>query len=208
MGVADEEPPERQAKMIDRSSLGLLPILLTGAGLLFVVFIFVAIPRAGDLPRAIYNYSRRSPLIIVWNGVEFKLPPPWFRLADKEQVEGTVTFFRDQFPLARHTFSSITFKPPFPDIFGQDPEGGLRRWEQLNNSLWAITNRHFQVVNHYYSNARTENNEFRCANTVLQTPGEKLIKIDCTETRRGWRFDYEGRPEDVPEAMSILEHGF
>jgi hypothetical protein len=126
----------------------------------------------------------------------------------KEQAKGTVTFFRDQFPSATHSFSSITFKPPFPNNFGQDPEGGLRRWERLNDALWAIPNRHVQVVNHYYSNARTAKNEFRCANTVLQTPGEKLMTIDCTETRRGWRFDYEGRPEDVPEAMYILEHGF
>jgi hypothetical protein len=190
-----------------RSSLGLRLILLIGAGLLFIIFLSAAIPGVADLPRATYNYSRRSPLIVMWNGMEFKLPPPCFRLGNKAQVAGSVTFFRDQFPSVAHAFSSITFKPPFPNDFGQNPEGGLQRWEQLNNSLWAIPNPHFQVINHYYSNARTAKNEFRYANTVLQTPVEKLMKIDCTETRRGWRFDYEGRIEDVPEAMSILEHG-
>jgi hypothetical protein len=193
-----------QAKMIGRNSLLLIALI----GLLLIIFISAAIPGAGHLPRAIYNYSRRSPLTITWNGAEFKLPPPWFRLGNEEQVEGTVTFFRDQLRPDARAFSSITFKPPFPDDFSQNPEVGLRRWEQLNNSLWAISNQRFQVVNHYYSDARTARNEFRCANTLLQTPGGRLMKIDCAETRRGWRFDYEGSQEDVPEAMSILEHAF
>src|SRR5579884_2251161 len=100
--------------MTERNSLGLPLKLLTGAGLLFIIFILVAIPGVRDLPRAIYNYSRRSPLRITWNGMEFRLPPPWFRLGNREQVRGTLTFFRDQFPTAKHKFSSITFKPPFP----------------------------------------------------------------------------------------------
>src|SRR4029077_8602745 len=69
-----------QAQISGRNSLVLLLKFLVGAGLLFIIFIFVAIPGVKDLPRTIYNYSRRSPLIIVWNGVEFRLPPPWFRL--------------------------------------------------------------------------------------------------------------------------------
>ncbi len=46
------------------------------------------------------------------------------------------------------------------------------------------------------------------AENRLHLRGERLRKIECIETRRGWRFDYEGMEEDVPEAMSILEHGF
>jgi len=198
-----------QAQITRRNSLGLLLKFLIGAGLLFIIVISVAIPGVGDLPRTVYNYSRRSPLIIVWNGVEFKLPPPWFRLGNKEQVEGTVTFFRDQFPWAEREFSSITFKPPFPNDFGQNPEEGLRRWEQLNKEIWFVPNPYPKVINYYYSKAHSARNEFRCANTVLQMArGEKSMKIDCIEIGSGWRFDYQGKEDDVPEAMSILEQGF
>jgi hypothetical protein len=62
-----------QAPITGRNPLRLLLKLLIGAGLLFIIFISVAIPGVGDFPRALYNYSRRSPLIIVWNGAEFKL---------------------------------------------------------------------------------------------------------------------------------------
>lgn len=31
------------------------------------------------------------------------------------------------------------------------------------------------------------------------------MNIDCIETRDGWRFDYEGVPNDAPEGMSVLQ---
>ena len=127
-----------QTKITRRNRLGLILKLLIGVGLLlFTIAIFVGIPGVADLPRTAYNYSRRSPVTIMWNGVEFRLPPPWFRLAQNEQIEGTVTFFRDQFPWAERQFSLITFKPPFPNDFAANPENGLQRWEQLNQSLWS-----------------------------------------------------------------------
>ena len=105
-------------------------------------------------------------------------------------------------------FSSITLKPPFGNDFAQNPENGLRRWEQLNNSVWSIPNPYPKVTNFYYSNAHTAKNEFRCANTVLQMQrGEKLMDIDCIETGSGWRFDYEGTQDYASEAMSILQQG-
>ena len=194
-----------QAQISGSNSLVLLLKFLAGAGLLFIIFIFVAIPGVKDLPRTIYNYSRRSPLIIVWNGVEFKLPPPWFRLGNKEQVDGEVTFFRDQFPSAQHVFSSITLKPPFSNDFAQDPEKGLGRWEHLHDSVWSIPNAYPKVITSYYSNAYRAKHAFRCANTVLQVRGETLMNIDCIETRDGWRFDYEGVPDDASEGMSVLQ---
>src|SRR5258705_9385077 len=145
---------------------------LLGAGLLFIICVFVPSAGVKDLPRTTYNYSRRSPLIIVWNGVEFKLPPPWFRLGNKEQVDGEVTFFRDQFPLAQHVFSSITLKPPFSNDFAQDPEKGLGRWEHLHDSVWSIPNAYPKVITFYYSNAYRAKHAFRCANTVLQVGDE------------------------------------
>jgi hypothetical protein len=33
------------------------------------------------------------------------------------------------------------------------------------------------------------------------------MEIECIETRSGWGFGYEGRQEDVTEALSILENG-
>jgi len=83
--------------------------LLTGAGLLLIIVFFATIPGASDLPRSTYNYARWWDVTVTWNGVGFKLPPPWFRLGNKAQVPGTVTFFRDQFPWAKRSFSSITF---------------------------------------------------------------------------------------------------
>jgi hypothetical protein len=182
--------------------------LLIGAGLLLIIVFFVAIPGTRDIPRSMYNYSRWWDATIRWNGVEFKLPPPWFRLRKKEQVPGTVTFFRDQFPWAERSFSSITFKEPFPSDFAQNPENGLRKWEQLRNKIWSYPNPYPKVIGHYYSMAYGSKNEFRCANTELQMArGEKLMEIDCIETRSGWGFGYEGRQEDVAEAISILESG-
>ena len=35
--------------------------------------------------------------------------------------------------------------------------------------------------------------------------GETLMNIDCIETRDGWRFDYEGVPDDASEGMSVLQ---
>lgn len=187
-----------------RNSLVLLLKFLVCAALLFIIFIFVTIPGFKDLPRTIYNYSRRSPLIMAWNGVEFKLPP-WFRLGNKEQVNGEVTFFRDQFPSAQHVFSSITLKPPFSNNFAQDPENGLVRWEHLHDSVRSIPNAYPKVVTSYYSNAYTAKHAFRCANTVLQVGGETLMNIDCIETHDGWRFDYKGVPDDSSEGMSVLQ---
>jgi len=194
-----------QVQITGRNSLVLLLKLLIGAVLLFIIFIFVAIPGVSDLPRAIYNFSRRSPLIIVWNGMELKLPPPWFRLGSKEQVDGEVTFFRDQFPSAQHVFSSITLKPPFSNDFAQDPEKGLGRWERFHDSVWSFPTAYPKVVTSYYSNAYRANHAFRCANTVLQVGDERLMNIDCIETRDGWSFDYQGIPDDASEAMSILQ---
>jgi hypothetical protein len=160
-----------------------------------------------DLPRTAYNYCRRSAVTIRWNGVEFKLPPPWFRLGKKEQVEGTVTFFRDHFPWAELMFSSITFEPPFPSDFAQNPEDGVRRWEQLKNKIWSGPTAYPRVINSHYSEVHSAKHEFRSANTVKMLQSEKLIEIDCIETRSGWGFDYEGTPEDAAEAISILEDG-
>jgi len=186
--------------------VGIPSKLLIGAALLFIVII--AVVCGIYLARPAYNYCRRSPASIIWNGVEFKLPPPWFRLGNKEQVAGAVTFFRDQFPWAEREFSSITFKPPFPNDFGQNPEEGLRRWEQLNKEIWFVPNPYPKVINYYYSKARSAKNEFRCANTVLQMQrGEKVMDIDCIETDSGWRFDYEGTQDYASEAMSILQTG-
>jgi hypothetical protein len=193
--------------MTGRNPLRLLLKVLLGAGLLLIIVFFAVIPGTMDLPRTTYNYCRRSAVPIRWNGVEFKLPPPWFRLGTKEQVEGTVTFFRDHFPWVEQVFSSITFEPPFPSDFAQNPEDGLRRWEQLKNTIWSGPTAYPRVINSYYSEVHSAKHEFRCANTVKMLQSEKLIEIDCIETRSGWGFDYEGTPEDAAEAISILENG-
>jgi len=194
-----------EAQISSRNSVVLLLKCLIGAALVSIIVISVAILGVEHLPRTIYNYSRRSPLIIVWNGVEFKLPPPWFRLVNKQQVDGEVTFFRDQFPSAQHVFSSITLKPPFSNDFAQDPEKELGRWEHLHDSIRSIPNAYPKVITSYYSNAYRAKHAFRCANTVLQVRGETLMNIDCIETRDGWRFDYEGVPDDASEGMSVLQ---
>lgn len=93
----------------------------------------------------------------------------------------------------------------FNKDFAQDPENGLGRWEHLHDSVWSIPNAYPRVITSYYSNAHTVKHAFRCANTVLQLGGERLMNIDCIETRDGWRFDYEGMQDDASEAMSILQ---
>ena len=181
--------------------------VLIGLGLLFIIIIFVAVPGVIHLPRTAYHYARLSPVTIRWNGVQFKLPPPWFRPGEKEQVEGTVTFFRDHFPWGEQAFSAITFKPPSPHDFAQNPQEGLRRWEQLKNKIWSVPNPYPKVIDSYYSEVHSAQHEYRCADTVRMAQSEKLIEIDCIETRSGWGFDYEGTPEDASEAISILENG-
>lgn len=191
---------------VNGRKLAVLPLkFLVGAGLLFIIFISIAIPGVKDVPRTIYNYSRRSPLIVVWNGVQFKLPPPWFRLGNKEQADGEVTFFRDQFPSALHAFPSIILKPSFSNDFAQNPEKGLGRWEQLQDSVSSIPHPYPRVISFYYSNAYWGKHSFRCANMVLQVGSETLVNIDCIETHDGWRFEYEGMPDHASEAMSVLQ---
>ena len=60
--------------------MGIPSKLLIGAALLFIVII--AVVCGIYLARPAYNYYRRSPASMIWNGVEFKLPPPWFRRGD------------------------------------------------------------------------------------------------------------------------------
>jgi hypothetical protein len=196
-----------QAKITGRKVLKLLLKVLLGAVVLFIIVFLVAVPGTMDLPRSAYNYCRLSAVTIRWNGVEFQLPPPWFRVGKREQVPGTVTFFRDHFPWVEQVFSSITFTPPFPNDFAQNPEEGLRRWEQLKNKIWSVPNPYPKVIDSYYSEVHSAKYEYRCANTVRMAQSEKLIEIDCIETRSGWGFDYEGAPEDASEAISILENG-
>jgi hypothetical protein len=188
--------------------LALVVKLLIGAGLLLTIVYFAFIAGALDVPRTTYNNARWWDVTITWNGVEFKLPPPWFRLGKTAQVPGTVTFFRDQFPWAEQGFSSITFKAPFSSDFAQNPEDGLRKWEQLRNKIWSTPNPYPEVIGHSYFRVHGSKNEFRCANTELQMEeGDKLMEVDCIEARSGWGFDYEGRLGDVTEAISILENG-
>jgi len=197
-----------QTKITRRNRLGLILKLLIGVGLLlFTIAIFVGIPGVADLPRTAYNYSRRSPVTIMWNGVEFSLPPPWFRLGQNEQIKGTVTFFRDQFPWAERQFSLITFKPPFPNDFAANPENGLQRWEQLNQSLWSIPNTDPRLISYSYSTTHGTNNDFRCANTISDLRGERLRKIECIETRLGGKLN--GAIQSRRNRTStLLAHGF
>lgn len=174
---------------------------------LIILVLFSAFPGFANLPRTAYNYSRRSPVVIRWNGTGFHLPPPWFRLGKRDQVEGTVTFFRDHFPWSAGVFSSITFREPFAGNFSQNPQEGLRRWEQLNDSVWSVPDSNPKLIDHSYSAAHSANNEFRCTNTALLAGSEKIIRMDCIETHAGWRFEFEGRPHDADEALSILQKG-
>jgi len=191
-----------------RLVLRLLMKLLMGVRVLSVIVFFAAVPGARDLPRSLYNSARWWDITISWNGVKFKLPPPWFPLGKEEQAAGTLTFFRDQFPWAERNFSAITFKEPFAGDFSQNPKDGLRRWEQLKDSIWSKPISYPKVIGHYYSTAHGSKNEFRCANTEQQfESGEMHMEIECIETRNGWGFGYEGRQEDVAEALFILENG-
>ena len=170
----------------------------------FFLIFSIAIVSGIYLGRPLYNHYRSSAISISWNGTEFSLPPPWFR-PDTSRIDGQVTFFRDHFPWAQHVFSSITLKPRFSNDFVQDPEEGLGQWEHLQDSMWSIPNAYPKVITSYYSNAHSAKHAFRCANTVLQMGGERLMNIDCIESRDGWRFDYEGMQDDASEAMSILQ---
>ena len=73
------------------------------------------------------------------------------------------------------------------------------------DSVWSIPNAYPKVITSYYSNAYRAKHAFRCANTVLRVGGETFMNIDCIETRDGWRFDYEGVPDDASEGMSVLQ---
>ncbi|MGA9129650.1 MAG: hypothetical protein WB425_16060 [Terracidiphilus sp.] len=176
----------------------------------FVGILATAIPTAiSD-----FRYYHRRDVITTWNGVEFRLPAPWFQreLPDANSA----VFLRDQLPWTqghgipysrvRRSLAMISVLPA-DDSFHEYPQATLDSWEKSSRKkpvkYWAnqISSQRQSVL----TATQNAKGEFHCANFAFNgLDGKSYLYIDCISLRDGWRFDYEGLQEHGPEALSIL----
>lgn len=160
--------------------------------------------------RSAYIYYHRRGEAVVWQGMEFRLPAPWFRVS---YTDAPAVFLRDQLPGSSghgipqesgRSFAIISLLPADSD-FAQVPDTALTRWEQASRALASWKNPLFIVTEDTFTNTRNANGEFRCANLVMRGRDNKVyVDVECISIRGGWRFDYEGLREYAPEAISVL----